>query len=91
MLGDEQSENGLVSSKVGQAESTKGALSTSDSGQLEAASRRLLLISLIVVCFITIGLVLGGHEKTTVGALMPGSQEWLHYHFFHLPKERGRQ
>lgn len=83
-----------MSSDVKQAESAKGAdeLSTSDGTQIQielAASRRLLLLFSIAICFITISLLLGGPERSVVGALMPGSQEWLHYNFFHLPRGRG--
>lgn len=78
------------------AGSTKGVdqLPTADGARVrmgQAALRGLFpAVSLLVVCFITISLILGGHERTIVGTLVPGSQEWLHYHFFHLHKERGR-
>ena len=83
-----------MSNEVGQTESTKelNELSTPDDTQTRielVASRGLLLTSLILVCFIMIGLFLGVPENTTVGTLMPGSQEWLHYHFFHFPRGRG--
>ena len=82
--------------EVEQTESVKGphGLSVSDGAQVQieqAVALRGILFVLILVCFIAIGLLFGGSEMVTVGALTPGSREWLHYHFFHLPGGLGHQ
>lgn len=92
---DDQGGNGLVSNKTGHTGSTEVMDGFSTSGGTEfhmgqVILRRLWSISLMVACLITIALVFVGPEQTIVGALVPGSQEWLHYHFFHLPDGRRR-
>jgi len=87
---DDQDRNGMVFNGVEQTgRATRvDKLSIPDDTQfrvgLAALPGLLPAILLMMVCFAAIGLVFWGPEQTVVGALIPGSQEWLHYRFFHL-------
>jgi hypothetical protein len=92
---DDQARNELVRNEVGLTENTEGMDKFPIPGSArfrmgQVTLRRLLSILFIVACSIAFGLVLAGSERNIVGALVPGTQEWLHYHFFHLPKGHGQ-
>ena len=77
----------LGGSKRGEAKFPASDGARVQAGQI--VQRRLLPTALLlVVSFIIVStlarLVLGGSEQTVAGVLVPGSQEWLHYSFFHV-------
>jgi hypothetical protein len=95
LLIDDQARNKLTYNEVGLTENMEGMDKFSVPGSArfrvgQVTLRRLLSILLVVACSVAIGLVLPGSEWNIVGALVPGTQEWLHYHFFHLPKGHGQ-